>query len=142
LQERKRGYLDAVANWQQSSINLIREVHINNDQNEIESAVQNLLSLGVDAIFFGTNRLATSALKYISKLQLKVPEDLALIGFDETESFDFFYSPLTYIKQPLQSMGEVAVNILLGDIKTRSQTEKVVMNAELVIRKSSARRNS
>ena len=141
LLERKRGYLDAVASFQ-SSLDLIREVHINNDQKEIETAVQGLLSLGADAIFFGTNRLATTALKYINNLRLKVPEDIALIGFDETEAFDFFRSPLTYIKQPLQSMGEIAVNMLLSDIKTKTHAEKVVMNGELVIRESSAPRNN
>ena len=65
-----------------------------------------------------------------------MPEDLALVGFDETESFDFFYSPLTYIKQPLQAMGEAAVSVLLNGIKTTGQTEQIVMNAELVIRQS------
>ena len=142
LLERKRGYLEAVADSQISSPDLIREVHINNDQKEIEDAVQTFLSLGADAIFFGTNRLATTALKYINNLQLKVPQDLALVGFDETEAFDFFHSPLTYIKQPLQSMGEVAVNILLRDMKMKSHTEKVVMNGELVIRESSLPRNN
>ena len=141
LLERKRGYLDAVASFQ-SSLDLIKEVDINNDQKEIETAVQGLLSLGADAIFFGTNRLATTALKYINNLRLKVPEDIALIGFDETEAFDFFRSPLTYIKQPLQSMGEIAVNMLLSDIKTKTHAEKVVMNGELVIRESSAPRNN
>ena len=141
LLERKRGYLDAVANFQPSA-DLIREVNVNNDQKEIETAVQGLLSLGADAIFFGTNRLATAALKYINNLRLKVPDDIALVGFDETEAFDFFHSPLTYIKQPLQSMGEMAVNMLLSDIKAKSHTEKVVMNGELVIRESSVPRNN
>ena len=70
---------------------------------------------------------------------LRVPDDLALVGFDETESFDFFYSPLTYIKQPLQAMGEIAVNALLEDIKTTRQTKQVVLDSELVIRKSTVR---
>src|SRR5215204_598297 len=140
LLERKRGYFDGIANGRTDfSANLVREVHISNNQEEIELAVADLLSAPVDALLFLTNRLAISALKYINALLLKVPEDLALVGFDETESFDFFYSPLTYIKQPLQSMGESAVNILLNGIKTKKRSEHVVLSGELVIRKSSVR---
>ena len=140
LQERKRGYLEGIADGLPAlPQNLLREVDIRSEQDEIETALQNLISIPVDALLFGTNRLAISALKYISSLRLRVPDDLALIGFDETEAFDFFYSPLTYIKQPLQEMGETAVNLLINDMKTTRQTEKVVLNSELVIRKSTIR---
>lgn len=140
LQERKRGYLDGVANSTADfSANLVREVHVSHNQEEIEIAVANLLSAGVEALLFLTNRLAISALKYINNLRLKVPEDLALVGFDESDSFDFFYAPLTYIKQPLQSMAESAVTMLLNGIKTKTPIEQVVVSGELVIRKSSVR---
>ena len=140
LQERKRGYFDGIAKGRTDfSANLVREVHTSNSQEEIELAVANLLSAPVDALLFLTNRLAISALRYINALPLRVPEDLALVGFDETEAFDFFSSPLTYIKQPLQSMAESAVNILVNGIKTKRTIEHVVLSGELVIRKSSVK---
>ena len=114
---------------------LLREVHMRNDQKEIETAVHELLSFNppVDALLIGTNKLAISALRYIASLPIKVPKDLAIVGFDETESFDFFYAPLTYIKQPLQEMGKKAIHILLDEIKIKMKPEQVVMRAELII---------
>jgi LacI family transcriptional regulator len=142
LQERKRGWLDAIKKDEALPLeNRIREVHINNDQKEIENAVQDLLSLNppVGALLFSTNRLAISALRYIKTIPVRVPEDLAVVGFDETDAFDFFYSPLTYIKQPLQQMGKMAIRILLDDIKAKTKTEQVVMSAELIVRQSSVK---
>ena len=52
----------------------------------------------------------------IHDLKIKVPENIALIGFDGAEAFDFFYSPLTYVKQPVDEMGKEAVRILLDQI--------------------------
>ena len=49
-------------------------------------------------------------------LELKVPVDLGLIGFDGNEAFDFFYSPVTYVKQPVDEMGKEAVRILIDQI--------------------------
>lgn len=138
LQERKRGFLEAITKEKGAKNNLIKEVDIKNDPGEIEKAVRELLlpERPVDALLLSTNSIAISALKYIASLPIKVPEDLAIVGFDETDIFDFFYAPLTYIRQPLQAMGEKAVNILLDDINKKIKTEQVVMKAELVIRKS------
>ncbi|MBC7827211.1 MAG: LacI family DNA-binding transcriptional regulator [Chitinophagaceae bacterium] len=139
LQQRKKGYLAGIA---QSKINhnedLLKEVNIRNDQMEIETAIRELLSLHepIDALLFSTNSLAISGLRYIRSLSIKVPEDLAIIGFDETEIFDFFYAPLSYIRQPLREMGQMAINILLDDINKMKRTREVVMPAQLVIRKS------
>ena len=141
LQERKRGFLEAVEHVSGNSVASLKEVSIRNDQQEIKTALSALLQSDrrVDALVFGANRLAISGLKYISTLPLKIPDDLAIVGFDETESFDFFYSPLTYIRQPLRQMGRAAVHMLLDDIKIKGKTVHIVMNPELVIRESSVR---
>lgn len=139
FKERNRGYLESIKKQKLAYNNsLLKEVNIKNDQTEIDNAIQALLSLKkpVDALLFGTNRLAVAGLRYIKSLSIKVPEELAIIGFDETDSFDFFYAPLTYIKQPLQQMGEMATNILLENIKKKKATEKVTIPAKLVIRQS------
>ncbi|MET0243033.1 MAG: substrate-binding domain-containing protein, partial [Flavitalea sp.] len=104
LNERETGYKAAL---KQAGIEpdpkWMQRVSITNDQAEIEAAVERVLEEPgkADAILFGSNRIAAGALKYINSLQLKVPEDLCLIGFDETEIFDFFHAPLSYVKQPV-----------------------------------------
>ena len=47
----------------------------------------------------------------IKNHNIQVPQEMALIGFDGNEAFDFFYSPLTYIEQPIEVMGKESVRI-------------------------------
>lgn len=140
LNERKKGYLDALKNagiackkdW-------LQEVNISNNQAEIEGAMKLLLSLNkpVDSVLFGSNRIAFYALRYINSLSIKVPQDLAIVSFDESEIFDFFHSPVTYIKQPLKDIGRCATKILLENIRQKKETEQVVLAPDLIIRNSS-----
>ena len=97
-----------------------------------------------DAIFLGSNKIANCSLRYIKSLRLKVPEELAIVCFDQAEILDFFNPPLTYIKQPLQKMGELAIDYLLEEISHADQVNdstahrQINLKAELVIRESTA----
>ena len=142
MEERKRGYLEGTKNWHlQFDKKLLVEVNIKTDETEVQEAVSSLLALPkpIDALILASNSLTVCALRYIKNLPIKVPEDLAIVGFDETDIFDFFYSPLTYIKQPLQLMGEAATNMLIDCIKFNKPTRQITLPPELVIRGSSVR---
>jgi len=89
-----------------------------------------------NALLFGTSILSVSGLYAIRNHNIKVPEEMALIGFDENEVYDFFYSPLTYIKQPLEEMGKKAVRVLLDQIKGSDQTEQIKLEHQLIERDS------
>ena len=68
----------------------------------------------------------------------QIPDDLAVVCFDEGEAFDFFYSPLTFIKQPLVEVGKKAVRILIDQIDNKNMSKsQISVNSTLVIRKSS-----
>lgn len=140
LQERKKGYLTAMGEHD-GTVDFLQEVDMRNDQQAIEAAIRKLLTLHspVDAIIFATNRLAITGLKYLLSLPLRVPDDLAVVGFDETESFDFFYSPLTYIRQPLKEMGQAALGMLISEINRSGEAKRIILEPELVIRQSSVR---
>jgi LacI family transcriptional regulator, galactose operon repressor len=141
LLERKRGYLGALKHSGRNfRKHLLKEVSISNDVVEIETAVRSMLSSTgrADAILFGSNRIAATALKYISSLPVLVPQQLALVGFDESEIFDFFRSPLTFIRQPLAEMGRIATCMVIEQPGTQKKTRQVQLAAELIIRQSSA----
>ena len=139
LQERTRGYISAL---KESKIGFeprrLKEIDINNYKSEIETAIDDMLSsdYSPDAILLGSNKIANSSLKYINSLPLKVPEDLAIVSFDQAEILDLFYVPITYIKQPLQEMGQMAIKILLEEINNSNTISQVNMKGELVIRDS------
>jgi LacI family transcriptional regulator len=140
LQERERGYRNAIKGAKiEFKKGWLQQVSINNDQPEIERAVKNLLHPGesVNAMLFGSNRIAVAALKYINSISMKVPEELSLVSFDETETFDFFHAPLTYVRQPLSELGKTATQILIDNISKKRKTQQLFLSAQLVVRRSS-----
>jgi LacI family transcriptional regulator len=140
LQERKRGYLTALKKHEMPfRKSWLRLVDIANDKHEIEKAVKDLLNLEepVDGLVFSSNIIAAHGLKLINTLPVTVPDDLAIVSFDETEALDLFYAPLTYIKQPLREMGAMATKILLENIGSNNRITQVDMEPELIIRASS-----
>lgn len=139
MQERIRGYSAALKlNGIEPNKCWIKKVNISNPGAAIEKAVHELISLDepVDAILFGSNSIAVHGVKYINTLPLKVPKDISIISFDETESLDLFYAPITYIKQPMHEMGQLSTKILLDCIFKNNRVSQVNMQAELVIRSS------
>jgi len=140
LQERTRGYEEALA---ASDINLhkryLREVNAATIKEVTEKAVQELLQTeaSADALLFGSNIIATHAVKYINQQKFNVPKDVALICFDETDAFDLFYAPLTFIRQPVKEMGQLAVQQLLENIDGKKESlQQVSMKGELIVRQS------
>jgi LacI family transcriptional regulator len=143
LQERKRGYQAAL---KKSLVpyrkQYVREVDITNSRSEIEKAVRDLLNVQprINGLVFASNIIAANALRYINPLPLRVPDDIAIVSFDETEALDLFYAPLTYIRQPLREMGAMATKILLENIVSNNRITQVQMEPELVVRASSIRK--
>ncbi len=141
MRERIRGYRETIQNHFGGKIspNLV-EIDYNDSKKQVRAAIDNLLSgeNPVDAVFFATNTLAILGLKYIDELSLTVPKDIAIISFDEGEAFDFYYCPLTHIRQPLDEMGKRAVQILTQQIATPDMGEKqICLKADLIKGKSS-----
>lgn len=111
---------------------------------ELESLIPRLLDGGVEALIFSTNRLAIEALILLRTLGCKVPDDVAFVGFDGSETFAFnlYEREITYIKQPIEQFGYEAFDLLMGGI-SREDEKKVVnieLNPELIIKESSMRK--
>jgi len=91
----------------------------------------------IDAIFFGSNNLAIEGMAYIQSLKIKVPEELAIVCFDESNAYNLFYCPLTYVKQPLLQIGQKAVEMLLASIESSDTPQHVILDADLIVNASS-----
>lgn len=139
LNERRRGYQEALKDHNNNfEEDWCVEIPLDDAKGNVEKAMDHLLSLPqpVDSVLFASNILATYGLKHINEMGIKVPGDLAIISFDQMDASDLFYAPLTYLKQPIQEMGETATRILLEHIEKEKEIEQVNMDATLVIRKS------
>ena len=143
LQERKRGCIAALRDHNlEVKDEWIKEVSILNDEVEIEKIFNELISSPekVEALLFGSNILSTYGLKYINRHQIKVPDQLSIVSFDQSDASSLFYAPLTHIKQPLQEMGQLVTKILLDSMgENDHEIVHVNMEAELVIGKSTQR---
>lgn len=84
--------------------------------------------------------LTQGALLAIDELGLKIPDDIAVIGWDDFELAPILKSPLTVVKQAAYNIASIATNMLLdliNDMKNESTEEKkVVLSTQLVIRES------
>ena len=139
LVDRKRGYMGALNDHNiKHKASWTKEIGTNNYKEEVEAAVKDLLDMNpsVDAILFASNKIATYAVKYINTLPLKVPDDLSIACFDETEALDLFYAPLTYIKQPLREIGQTAINILVEKLQNKNTLRQECEQGVLCIKKT------
>jgi len=72
------------------------------------------------------------------EVNLKIPGDIALVGFDDTDIAAQMEIPLTSVSQPIHEIGAQAVRILVKKIKGSTQeTQRIVLPTHLVIRESS-----
>lgn len=138
LNERIRGAVELLGNNA-----LIGNVGIHSINEDVIAVINGFLSDPdpVDSIFFTSNLLTVSGLKYIISLGIKVPDQLAIVGFDETDAFDLFYAPVSYVKQPMAELGRESVKLLLNSIEKKENIESVELETELVIRNSSVKAN-
>jgi len=101
------------------------------------SAALELIDRGVDAIFCANDAMAAGALESIHARGLRVPEDVALAGFDDLEFASVMDPPLTTVRQGIRAQGAEAANALsrlLDD--PDGGPRRVILPTELVIRRS------
>ena len=91
------------------------------------------------AIFAANDLMAIGALKAFAQLQVQVPEDISIIGFDNIPFSDCTYPPLTTIAQPTYQMGQMAVETLLKVIDKKKIQKSVELKTELIERDSVCR---
>lgn len=137
MQERIRGYQEAMKDNGLANEIVVKEIRYSHAKSEMQKVMEDLLTeKKLNALLFATNALSISGLYAIRKHNIKVPEELAVIGFDGHEVFDFFQPPLTYIHQPLEEMGKESVKLLLDQIKGSRKKVQIELTHRLIERAS------
>lgn len=95
-----------------------------------------------NAILTGNSRLTIGALRAIKELGLRIPEDVALAGFDETHWMPYVGPGITVVSQPTYELGRTAAELLFARMAdpTRPHRE-TVLRGELILRGSTVRHN-
>lgn len=142
-QDRFRGFTEA-----------LREYDLNPDDVPVEqgyfsyrsglAASERLFARPVrpTAIFASNDDMAAATVSVAHRLGLGVPDDLSVVGFDDTPLATSVWPELTTVKQPISAMAEAALELLVADLRgrraasPRKSTERVLSHA-LIIRESS-----
>ena len=88
------------------------------------------------AIFAAADGIAMGTVKSIRQYGLSVPEDIALIGFDDIETAEYFIPSLTTVRQPIYEVGRVAVQELIGHLNGDHKQTRKIFETELIVRES------
>lgn len=103
------------------------------------SLTEKLLSLATppDALFTGNNLITLGALEMIHKRKLHIPNDIAIIGFDDMNWANSLNPPLTAVRQPAYEIGQRAGELLIQRIRDPKRTPiQMTLNSELMVRGS------
>ena len=90
-----------------------------------------------DAIFAVNDPVAIGAFQRVKEAGLKIPEDMAIIGFSNNKITDLVDPPITTIDQPSFEMGRKAAEILIDIIENKiKETKTFILDTKLIVRKS------
>ncbi len=103
-------------------------------------AMQRLLPAAPTAIFAASDSMAIGALKTLREANLRVPEDVALVGFDDIPAVTAIEPALTTVRQPIERLGATAADLLLNLLENpptvAAPAHRIVLPAELIVRDS------
>jgi LacI family transcriptional regulator len=139
INQRELGYrLEMTEQGLGSSINIVRAPQVLRD---VQLTVRRLLESRdrPDAIFCWTDLMAFEAISVATELGLSIPQDIAIIGYDNTVFCEFAQNRLTSIDQSGEVLGLQATRLLIERIDGRTHSEHFVVTPRVVARASSAK---
>jgi LacI family transcriptional regulator len=141
LKDRTIGYKEALKeNGIRIDNSLIREISFDNIKEDVRRVIKELLSppQSINSLFVANNNIAVACLECFKEMNIKIPQDIALVSFDDIDTFKLCYPPITAISQPIERMGMDAVNILIKNIKHEGifPSQQVLLPTQLEVRRS------
>lgn len=136
--EREQGYRDAlVANNLEHDESLVKYGDSRHESGVTLCAELLDLPTPPDAVFTGNNLITLGALETIHKKGLKIPKDIAVMGFDDMYWSISLNPPLTAVRQPAYEIGKCAAEQLIQRINDPGRpTSNMILKTELMVRSS------
>ena len=95
----------------------------------------------IDAVFAASDLMAAGAMSVLTSAGRRVPEDVAIVGFDDSPVATSTRPPLTSVRQPIEEMGHEMARLLVDAVEgSETVPRRVILATELVRRASSAGR--
>lgn len=128
--ERINGYKAALKNTRNKGQKeeYIYKIDFKNVENSLKIALKSALENKCDAIFFANNHLGILSLKYLNEMNVSIPDEIGVVGFDNPEVFQIIKPGVTCFEQPIQEICEKAVDLLFKKIEGKELPEKHKMH--------------
>ena len=100
----------------------------------------------MDAVFAANDQMALGVMQYACRNDIRIPEDLGVVGFDDISESEFFWPPLTTIQQDQYNVGEVAVEEVIKIIESGwdehepVRPKTIMLAPNLLVRQSSLKK--
>ncbi|KLU60593.1 ribose operon repressor [Peptococcaceae bacterium CEB3] len=101
-----------------------------------------LLRADVNAVFATSDHLAFGIIKALTENNIRVPEDISVIGYDDVPMADMITPPLTTVAQPMEAMAAKGAELLLDIITGVPCETQVTLLPSLMIRKTTAKKDN
>jgi LacI family transcriptional regulator len=141
--ERERGYFAAMDSSKNTCKNeLVLKVKFDDSADSIISSIMSFVkeNTELEALFFATNYLGVHGIEALKQLGKSIPDDLAVVSFDDNDLFRLFTPSITVASQPISQIAVETIELLLrlieNDIKQEMPISKV-LEPELIERQSS-----
>lgn len=90
----------------------------------------------IDAVYCISDTIAVGACRAIHEANLKIPEDISVVGFDGIEMTKYFIPKITTMAQPADKIAKKTIDILFKSIKNKSYTDQKIYKCELFVGES------
>lgn len=135
VREKLKGFMAAMEKYNMEKIKPI-EVENVNFNDGIEACRRVLELKGIDAVFCAAgDNTAAGFIKHAKQLKISVPQDIAVVGYDDAEIADVLSPGLTTIRQPVEAAGKAAIEAMLKLVKGE-KAESIMFEPEIVVRES------
>lgn len=142
IKERTKGFEAALKKHRiRIDKKLIHEIEFSKMKTDVRKAMKSLLKResGADAVFVLNSNIAAYTLEYINENNVRVPEEIAIVCFDDAEFFRFSNPTVTAVAQPLEEIGTKAAELIVQRL-SNARTQKIsntALTPKLIVRKSS-----
>ena len=135
--ERRRGWADTLAEAGAPSGRCLQGDW--SARGGFEAGVELAADPDVSAVFAANDQTALGLLRALQEHGRRVPDDVSVVGFDDSPESGYFLPPLTTVRQDFEEVGRRCVQLLLARIEGEAGERHVVVPPELVVRASAAR---
>ncbi|MBL0163340.1 MAG: LacI family DNA-binding transcriptional regulator [Xanthomonadales bacterium] len=134
--ERLRGYCDALARDVPGSEGIVLEGDFSEKSGYVAGAAIARMAPRPDAVFAANDMMALGCLFALNEAGLKVPDDIALVGFDDIPMARFVSPPLTTMRVNIAELGERAARALIAQLSEQPVPAQGTSAPELIVRAS------